>query len=332
MLSGIPIAVLGSNSFAGASVVRRLLEDGADVVGFNRSAEGSAIFLQYRWGEFSGTYRFVKADINHNLDEIAQILNDFKPKVVVDFMGQGMVAESWRHPDQWYTTNVLSKVRLHEILLKLNGLERYIRISTPEVYGNTNTPISENWDFNPSTPYAVSHAATDMSLRAYNQHYGFPVIFARFANFYGPGQQLYRIVPRTIINALTGKKLFLHGGGAAVRAFIFSTDIADGIAKLISSGVLGRTYHFSPDEFYTIRDVVTAAASHLNIDLDSFVEAAADRPSKDRAYLMDASLAKRELGWKAKIDLHAGIRKTADWVQSNFDEIKTLPLDYVHRA
>jgi dTDP-glucose 4,6-dehydratase len=332
LLSGIPIAVLGSNSFAGASVVRRLLEDGADVVGFNRSAEGSAIFLQYRWGEFSGTYRFVKADINRNLDEMAQILSDFNPKVVVDFMGQGMVAESWHHPDQWYTTNVLSKVRLHEILRKLNGLERYIRISTPEVYGNTDTPISENWDFNPSTPYAVSHAATDMSLRAYNQHYGFPVIFARFANFYGPGQQLYRIVPRTIINALTGKKLFLHGGGAAVRAFIYATDIADGVARLISNGVPGRTYHFSPDEFYTIRDVVTAAASHLKIDLNSFVEAAADRPSKDRAYLMDASLAKRELGWKAKIDLHAGIKKTADWVKSNLDEIKTLPLDYVHRA
>ena len=312
--------------------MRRLLEDGNDVVGFNRSAEGSAIFLQYRWGEFSGTYRFVKADINHNLDEIAQILIDFKPKVIVDFMGQGMVAESWRHPDQWYTTNVLSKVRLHEILRKLEGLERYIRISTPEVYGNTDIPISENWDFNPSTPYAVSHAATDMSLRAYNQHYGFPVIFARFANFYGPGQQLYRIVPRTIINALTGKKLFLHGGGAAVRAFIFSTDIADGVVRLISSGVPGRTYHFSPDEFYTIRDVVTAVASHLKIDLDTFVEDAADRPSKDRAYLMDASLVKRELGWKAKIDLHAGIKKTADWVKSNLDEIKTLPLDYVHRA
>ena len=312
--------------------MRRLLEDGNDVVGFNRSAEGSAIFLQYRWGEFSGTYRFVKADINHNLDEIAQILIDFKPKVIVDFMGQGMVAESWRHPDQWYTTNVLSKVRLHEILRKLEGLERYIRISTPEVYGNTDIPISENWDFNPSTPYAVSHAATDMSLRAYNQHYGFPVIFARFANFYGPGQQLYRIVPRTIINALTGKKLFLHGGGAAVRAFIFSTDIADGVVRLISSGVPGRTYHFSPDEFYTIRDVVTAVASHLKIDLDTFVEDAADRPSKDRAYLMDASLVKRELGWKAKIDLHAGIKKTADWVKSNLDEINTLPLDYVHRA
>ena len=324
--------VLGSNSFAGASVVRRLLEDGADVIGFNRSAEGSAIFLQYRWGEFSGTYRFVQADINHNLDEMAQILRDFNPKVVVDFMGQGMVAESWRHPDQWYTTNVLSKVRLHELLRELSGLERYIRISTPEVYGSTDTPVSENWNFNPSTPYAVSHAAIDMSLRAYNQRYGFPVIFARFANFYGPGQQLYRIVPRTIINALTGKTLLLHGGGAAVRAFIFATDIADGVARLITSGVPGRTYHFSPDEFYTILDVVTAAANHLKIDLDTFVEDAADRPSKDRAYLMDASLAKEELGWRAKIGLHDGIKKTADWVKSHLDEIKTLPLDYVHRA
>ena len=67
-------------------------------------------------------------------------------------------------------------------------------------------------------------------------------------------------------------------------------------------------------------------------DLDTFVEDAADRPSKDRAYLMDASLARQELGWRAKIGLHDGIKKTADWVKSHLDEIKTLPLDYVHRA
>ena len=117
-----------------------------------------------------------------------------------------------------------------------------------------------------------------------------------------------------------------------MRAFIFATDIADGVVRLITSGVLGRTYHFSPDEFYTILDVVTAAANHLQIDLDTFVEDAADRPSKDRAYLMDASLARQELGWRAKIDLNNGIEKTADWVKSHLDEIKTLPLDYVHRA
>ena len=101
-----------------------------------------------------------------------------------------MVAESWTAPAQWYTTNIVAKVRLHDWLRQQSWLERYVRISTPEVYGSHDTLQPESWHLNPSTPYAVSHAAIDLSLRAFHAHYGFPVVFTRFANFYGPGQQL----------------------------------------------------------------------------------------------------------------------------------------------
>jgi len=326
------VAVIGSNSFAGAALVKRLLDDGADVIGFNRSPEGSRVFLQYQWTPYSGTYKFFKADINHDLDFIAKTLREFRPSVVADFSGQGMVAESWQNPDQWYTTNIVAKVRLHEILRTLDSMERFIRVSTPEVYGSNESLLGEAWQFNPSTPYAVSHAAVDMSLRAYHQRYGFPVVFTRFANFYGPGQQLYRIIPRTIIYALLGKKLQLHGGGKAVRAFICGSDVADAIVRAISDGVPGEVYHFSPEDFHTIRDVVTAVTTALKVDFDSIVEVAPDRPSKDQAYLMDASRARKELNWRPLVDLRSGIEKTAEWVKANLEEIKTLPLDYVHKA
>ena len=326
------IAVLGSNSFAGAALIPRLLADGADVIGFNRSAEGPEVFLQYRWATFPGTYRFIQADINHDLDAIAGHLRDFRPSVVADFSGQGMVAESWANPDQWYQTNIVAKVRLHEILRKLESLERFIRVSTPEVYGSHDDLQAENWQFNPSTPYAVSHAAIDMSLRAYHQRYGFPVVFTRFANFYGPGQQLYRIIPRTIIYALLKRKLQLHGGGKAIRAFIYGSDVADAIVRAITDGVPGEVYHFSPQDFHAIRDIVTTVANSLNVDFDDLVEMAPDRPSKDQAYLMDSSRARKELGWTPQVDLGAGIQKTAQWVETYLDTIKTLPLDYIHKA
>ena len=326
------IAVFGSNSFAGSAFIARVLDSGANVIGFNRSPESSFIFQQYKRQQYEGKYKFVQADINHDLGLIVTSLHDFSPSVVVDFAGQGMVAESWVRPEQWFTTNVVSKVRLHEILRLMKGLEQYIRISTPEVYGNNVELQKESWHFNPSTPYAVTHAAIDMSLKAYYEHYGFPVIYSRFANFYGPGQQLYRIIPRTIIYALTHRKLQLHGGGRAVRAFIYGEDVANAIIRVMEKGISGEAYHFSPDDFYSIREVVSSIATYLNVDFDELVEISPDRPSKDQAYLMDSTKAKNELSWKPAVSLMTGIEKTTDWVSSNLDVINSLPLEYIHKA
>ena len=295
-------AVLGSNSFAGAACVARALSEGADVIGFNRSLEPSSIFLPYHNVKDGGSYTFIQADINRDLDSILSRLDTFRPQVVVDFAGQGMVAESWQNPAQWYNTNIVAKVKLHDQLRHRNWLERYVRISTPEVYGSQESLLKETWQYNPSTPYAVSHSAIDQSLRAFHQQYDFPVIFTRFANFYGPGQQLYRIVPRTIIYALLGKQLQLHGGGTSVRAFIAGVDIADALMRSINSGVVGEAYHFSPSRFFTIRQVIEIICSRMDIDFADLVEISPDRPGKDQAYLMDSVKLVEILGGKIHYD------------------------------
>jgi dTDP-glucose 4,6-dehydratase len=325
-------AVLGSNSFSGAAFVAHALDQGADVIGFNRSAEGSAIFLPYRTRVRSGSYLFRQADINNDLEAILANIEVFRPHAVVDFAGQGMVAESWHDPAQWYRTNIVAKAQLYDRLRRYDWLERYMRISTPEVYGSHDAPITEGTAYNPSTPYAVSHSATDMSLRAFHQHYRFPGLIGRFANFYGPGQQLYRIVPRTIIYALTGKKLPLHGGGTAVRAFIHARDVADGILRCLGKGEPGQVYHFSPERFLTIREIVELICRRMGVTFGDLVEIAPDRPAKDQAYLMDSRRARNELGWTESVSLEAGIDETIAWVRANLDEIRNMPLAYTHKA
>jgi dTDP-glucose 4,6-dehydratase len=325
-------AVLGSNSFAGAAFVARAVADGADVIGFNRSLESSSIFLPYRNIKSGGSYTFIQADINYDLDAILGRLDIFRPQVVVDFAGQGMVAESWQNPAQWYNTNIVAKVKLHDQLRCRDWMERYVRISTPEVYGSQESLLKETWQYNPSTPYAVSHAAVDQSLRAFHQQYDFPVIFTRFANFYGPGQQLYRIVPRTIIYALLSKKLQLQGGGTSVRAFISGVDVADAVMRSIDSGVVGDAYHFSPERFLTIRQVIEIICSRMGVDFADLVEIAPDRPGKDQAYLMDSRKARRELGWQESGTFEEGIDATVQWVKDSFDEISSLPLNYIHKV
>ena len=325
-------AVLGSNSFAGAAFVARAVSDGANVIGFNRSAESSPIFLPYRDLKTGGSYTFFQADINHDRDVILAQLDKFRPQIVVDFAGQGMVAESWQNPAQWYTTNVVAKVQLHDELRRRDWMERYVRVSTPEVYGSQESLLKETWQYNPSTPYAVSHAAVDQSLRAFHQQYDFPVIFTRFANFYGPGQQLYRIVPRTIIYALLGKKLQLQGGGTSVRAFISGVDVADAVMRSIDFGVVGDAYHFSPERFLTIRQVIEIICSRMGIDFAELVEISPDRLGKDQAYLMDSRKARRELGWQESVTFEEGVDATVQWIKDSFDEISLLPLNYIHKV
>jgi dTDP-glucose 4,6-dehydratase len=325
------VFVLGANSFAGSVFVDAALTAGHDVLGINRSPEGLPMFLPYRSNPRVANYRFRQLDINHHLDDICNWMDDARPEYVVDFAGQGMVAESWSAPEQWYTTNIVSKVRLHDRLRRQSWLKKYVRVSTPEVYGSTAGMIPESQVYRPSTPYAVSHAAIDMSLAAFHANYGFPVVFTRFANFFGPGQQLYRIVPRTLIYGRTGQTLQLHGGGTSVRAFIHGRDVASGLLAALERGEPGGVYHFSTNRFLTIREAVEIMCRRMGLDFETAVRVAPDRPGKDQAYLMDSTHARESLGWADTVDFETGVDETLAWVDQNLDTIRTLGLDYVHK-
>lgn len=323
--------ILGSNSFAGASLVNYLLNHDHDIVGASRSPESHPLLSAYAQNPNRSRFQFYQYDINTHFDEIIQLINQFKPNYIVDFAGQGMVAESWKNPEQWYQTNFVSKVKLHDRLRQLDFLDRYVRVSTPEVYGNTPIAVDEAQTYNPSTPYAVSHAAIDMSLNAFYQQYQFPVILTRFANFYGPYQQLYRIIPRTILYCLIGKKLQLHGGGKSERAFIYGDDVARGIDLAIQRGRCGETYHFSSGDVISIKQLVEMICNNMNVNFDSFAETSADRAGKDALYCMKTTKAETELQWKPLVTLEQGIAQTANWLRTHADVIKTLPLEYMHK-
>jgi dTDP-glucose 4,6-dehydratase len=239
------VLVIGSNSFSGSSFIAYLLSQGVEVIGVSRSAEAPPVFLPYRWRDKERSFRFHQIDLNKDLDTLSGILDREKPPYVVNFAAQSMVGESWKHPDHWMMTNVVSAVRLHERLRQLDFLDKYVHVTTPEVYGSTEGFIREDAPFNPSTPYAVSRAASDMSLRTYFDAYHFPVVFTRAANVYGPGQQLYRIIPRTILFVLTGRKLQLHGGGVSRRSFIHMNDVSDATWRIAREAKAGSTYHIS---------------------------------------------------------------------------------------
>jgi dTDP-glucose 4,6-dehydratase len=323
--------ILGSNSFSGATFCDFLAAEGHDVLATSRSDEAHPAFLPYKWREHPGRVHFKRIDLNHDLDGLKALLVSERPTHVVNFAAQSMVGESWLHPDHWMMTNVVSTVRLHELLRNYEGLERYIHVTTPEVYGSTDGWVKENAAFNPSTPYAVSRAAGDMSLRTYFANYQFPVVFTRAANVYGPGQQLYRIVPRTIVAALGGQKLRLDGGGKSVRVFIHMTDVSDATLKIARRGELGGTYHISGYELVSIRRLVEMILEHLGKSFDDCVEIAPERPGKDTAYMLDSVKLRTELGWRDTVSLERGVDDVIRWAKRFGNDLAELPAKYHHK-
>jgi len=323
-------AVIGSNSFSGAHFVDHLLGEGVEVIGISRSREPLAVFLPYKKSA-SPAFRFFQMDLNHDFDSIMRVLDEFAPDYVVNFAAQSMVAESWQHPEQWFQTNAVAMVRLHDQLRHCDFLKRYIHVSTPEVYGDCSGLVKENTCYNPSTPYAVSRAAADMSLLSFFNAYDFPVVFTRAANVYGPGQQLYRIIPRAVLYFSTGKKLQLHGGGHSVRSFIHIRDVSDGTLRAARRSPPGEIYHFSSSENISIRSLVRMIANQLNVSFEDNVEIVGDRLGKDSAYMLDSTKAGKILGWNARSDLEQGIEETIAWVKENLEILGRQPFDYIHK-
>ncbi|MBU2480776.1 MAG: GDP-mannose 4,6-dehydratase [Proteobacteria bacterium] len=324
------LVVIGSNSFSGASFVDYAIGKGLETIGISRSPMPNPIFLPFI-KHHSKTFGFNQLDLNHDLEKIMIKMNEFRPDFVVNFAAQSMVAESWLNPEHWFQTNTVATVKFHDKLRSADYLKKYVHVSTPEVYGTCEGLIPENTNYNPSTPYAVSRAAADMSLMTFCKTYGFPVTFTRAANVYGPGQQLYRIIPRTILFFLIGRKLQLHGGGHSVRSFIHIRDVAEGTLGAARSADPGEIYHLSTTRNISIKNLVEMIAAQLGVSFEENVEVVGERLGKDAAYLPDSSNARKKLQWQDKITLEQGIEETIAWVKDNLEEIKKQPFDYIHK-
>lgn len=322
--------VLGSNSFSGATFCGHLAAAGHEVIATSRSPEPHEAFLPYRWR--AGAVRFVQVDINRDLEALDALLRAERPSHVVNFAAQSMVGESWRTPEHWMMTNVVSTTVLFERLRRLDWLERYVHVTTPEVYGSTEGWVREDANFNPTTPYAVSRAAGDMQLRIVVAQYGFPAVSTRAANVYGPGQQTYRIIPRTILSAMAGRKLQLHGGGKSIRSFIHMRDVSEATLRIALAGEVGETYHISTERMVSIRELVAMILDRLGKDFDACVELAPERPGKDQAYMLDSAKLRSALGWRDTVTLEDGIAECVAWAKRFRDHLLSMPSwDYEHK-
>jgi len=324
--------ILGSNAFSGQDFVDLLLDDpSAEVLGISRGVPKPDLFLRYRQRRDLSRFAFHRLDLNSDSDTLLSFLDAQRPEYLINFAAQSEVGPSWEFPEQWFETNCVALAKLVNHLRKQGYLKRYLHVSSPEAYGSCVGVVTEAAPLNPSTPYAASKAGADYLLGCYAKTYGFPLVTVRATNVYGARQQLFKIMMRSVINIRKGRVIQLHGGGTAVKSYIHIRDVSRGELAILSKGRQGEIYHLSPDSGVAVRDVVRIIAESLGKRFEDVTETVAERPGQDAAYVIDSTKARTELGWAPQIGLREGIGEVIDWIDANWETVRDLPANYVHR-
>ena len=280
---------------------------------------------------YSNLFKFYKLDINSNLEKFLLLVKKFKPNYIINYLAQGMVSESWLNPEDWYKTNIVGQVKIYKELSNFKFIKKFIHVTTPEVYGSIKGKTKENFNFNPSTPYAISRATLDVHLKKYYEKFKLPIIFTRTANVYGPCQQLYRIVPKAILLAKLKKKIDLHGGGLSKRSFIYINDASEATYLISLKGKIGSTYHISTNKIISVKNIVKMISGITKIKFNKLVNITQDRIGKDSTYNLNSNKIRKELNWKPKTNLREGLIQTLKWIDNNIAFLKHQKLHYIHK-
>ncbi|MBI2870538.1 MAG: GDP-mannose 4,6-dehydratase [Candidatus Omnitrophica bacterium] len=331
-MSTQPVVVIGSNCFTGSHFVDALLQAGVrPVVGISRSPEARSMYLPYKARDQQG-FNFYRMDLVRQPQALETLLDELEPATVINVAALSEVALSNHRPLEYFETNTLGVVRLCHFLRTRPYFKRYVHISSAEIYGPCPHPVSETDPFRPSTPYAVSKAAADLYLSTLVSNFGFPAVTVRSTNVYGKHQQLFKIIPRTIIRIKQNRKIQLHGGGHAVKSFVHIRDVVRGGLEAMRVGEPGGVYHFSTQSDLTVAGIVRKLGELMGKSFEEIAETVGERLGQDSRYWLDCTKAQRELGWRPEVDFEDGLRETIAWIEQSWDQIVQEPLEYAHKA
>lgn len=321
------VAILGGGGCFALDFARYLEIRGIEHFGIGRSGpKPPAFWLAPK------NYRFWALHVVDDLAKIMAVLDEARPDVIVNYAAQGEGAASFEDnaPD-FMRTNTWGLARLVVELRKRDYLNRFVNIGTSELYGSTAAPARETDSLRPTSPYAISKAAFDQYLETMHKLFAFPMNIVRPSNCYVEGQQLYRVVPKAIVCALSGKKLPLQGGGKAMKSYLHARDLSRAVLDVIERAPLGKVYNVSPPGPVSIKALVTHVAEACGVSYDELVEEVPDRVGQDAKYWLDATSIARDVGWTPTMNLARGLEKVVSWVRSH-PELLTMDTAYRHRA
>jgi len=262
--------------------------------------------------EKDARYRFIKGDICDVavVDPLVQ-----EADVVVNFAAESHVDRSIGKPDDFIKTDIFGVFILLEAARK-HGIQRFVQISTDEVYGSKEDGCFKETDpLMPSSPYAASKTGADRLAYSYYVTYKMPVVIPRSSNNFGPYQFPEKLISLFVTNALDDKSLPIYGDGKNVRDWLYVMDNCEAVETILENGKDGEVYNIGAGNEKTNLEITEMILQSLEKpkNLMTFVE---DRKGHDRRYALDIQKIQK-LGWKPRHTFQDAMQETVTWYRDN---------------
>lgn len=259
----------------------------------------------------------IEDDIN-NTEHMKYLMSSGDVTHVAHFAAESHVDNSIKSPGAFITSNINGTFSMLEAARSV-GVQRFHHVSTDEVYGSLGTTgkFLETTPYDPRSPYSASKASSDHLVRAFHHTYGMDVTISNCSNNYGPRQHREKLIPKTITNILSDKKVPVYGTGENVRDWLFVDDHCAAIWQIITRGTSGSTYNIGGDCEMSNVEMVHVLCMLLGKNFDDVVEFVEDRKGHDFRYAIDHSKITQELGWVPIVtNISEGLQKTIDYYAS----------------
>lgn len=263
----------------------------------------------------SDRYKLIQGNICSK-DLVTHLLKDYQITHIIHFAAQSHVQNSFEDSLQYTQDNILGTHTLLECCRKYGKIEKFIHISTDEVYGESmldegEEKKNEQSVLCPTNPYAATKAGAELIAKSYYFSFKMPIIITRGNNVYGPNQYPEKLIPRFIQLLKEDKKVTIQGDGSNVRAFLHAYDVATAIDIILMKGEIGEIYNIGSDDHleYTVLEIAHKLI-HLikpNDNVSKWIEYIEDRPFNDKRYYISNEKLKN-LGWKIEKDFEEGLR------------------------
>ena len=262
----------------------------------------------------SDRYKLIKGNLC-SFELISSTLELYNIDTVIHFAAQSHVQNSFDDALQYTNDNVVGTHTLLEACRKYGKIQRFIHISTDEVYGES--MISENEEKKtegsvlcPTNPYAATKAAAELIAKSYYHSFKMPIIITRGNNVYGPNQYPEKLIPIFIQQLLKGNQVTIQGDGSNVRAFLHVSDVCSALKLVLENGKIGEIYNIGSDDHheYTVSQVAHILIEKIigTKDYDKWISYIQDRPFNDKRYYISNQKVK-DLGWTIETDFNNGI-------------------------
>lgn len=250
---------------------------------------------------------------------------------VVNFAAESHVDRSIHDASDFLSTNIAGTYNMLKAAKERN-VERFLHISTDEVYGSVESGSSKEDDpLLPASPYSASKASADLLVHSFGMTFGYRAMITRSSNNFGPYQYPEKLIPFFISNIMEGKKVPLYGDGLNVRDWIFVKDNCEALDAVFHKGTPGRIYNVGGGCEKTNMEITRCLLEYFGKD-DSFIEFVKDRPGHDRRYSLDSTRITEELGWRPEHKFEDALTATIEWYIDNrpwWEAIKKKREEYI---